>query len=236
VEDVNFSAPFKFYRNEPRPVTIHVVFHEQGEALLADCRLTGSRMLPNQSEPQVTTHFTGRVRLTKHSPKEETVVFRTPSGSTIDAADIYRLYFHGPAYQVVERAWWDGHRVVGLFAKGLSDNHHPPEKPTVIAPRLIEVCFQTAGLWEMGIEGRMGLPLQIRQLKWFRSPSATDDRFYAVVRPQPDRESFDADVTDAKGNLYLQLSGYRTVGLPGAVDPAPLKALQEAMSLLAVPA
>jgi hypothetical protein len=236
VEDVNFSAPFKFYRNEPRPVTIHVVFHQQGDALLADCRLTGSRMLPNQSEPQVTTHFTGRVRLTKQSPKEEVVVFRTPSGSTIDAADIYRLYFHGPAYRVVERAWWDGHRVVGLFTKDLPENHHPSERPTVIAPRLIELCFQTAGLWEMGIEGRMGLPLQIRQLKCFRTPELTDGRFYAVVRPQPDRESFDADVTDAKGNLYLQLSGYRTVGLPGGVAGASLKALQEAMSLLAVPA
>ena len=31
----------------------------------------------------------------------------------IEAADIYRLYFHGPAYQVLERAWWDGKRMSG---------------------------------------------------------------------------------------------------------------------------
>ena len=47
------------------------------------------------------------------------------------------------------------------MAKGLPDNHHPSELPTLMAPRLIELCFQTAGLWEMGVQGRMGLPLHI---------------------------------------------------------------------------
>ena len=65
VEDVNFLAPFKFYRNEPRTVTIQAVFHPQGDAMTADCRLLGSRPLPNQTDPQLTTHFTARVRLTK---------------------------------------------------------------------------------------------------------------------------------------------------------------------------
>ncbi len=36
---------------------------------MADCRLIGRRTLPNQAEPQVTTHFTGRVRLAKQAPE-----------------------------------------------------------------------------------------------------------------------------------------------------------------------
>ena len=68
VEDVNFLAPFKFYKNEPRTVTIEAEFHPEGDAVVADCRLTGRRMLPNQAEPQVTTHFTARVRLTQQAP------------------------------------------------------------------------------------------------------------------------------------------------------------------------
>jgi hypothetical protein len=235
-QDVNFSAPFKFYRNEPRTVTIQAAFHQYGQDLLADCQVIGSRMLPNQTEPQVTTHFTGRVRLANQQPKRMSVAFHTPSGSLIDAAKIYRLYFHGPSYQVVERAWWDGNRVVGVFAARLPEDHFRSEKPTLVAPRLIELCFQTAGLWEMGIQGRMGLPLQVREIKWLRNPVLTDGRFYAVVTPQPNQESFDAEVIDGKGNLYLQLTGYRTIGLPGAVDAAPLKALQEAMSLQALTA
>src|ERR1019366_4672241 len=132
IEEVNFLAPFKFYRNEPRAVSVEATIHPHrgnysqldGLTLLADCRLTGSRLLPNQAEPQVTTHFTARVRLTKLTPQALTVpALRLPDqhleGHIIEAADIYRLYFHGPAYQVVERAWWGGHGIIGLMAKGL---------------------------------------------------------------------------------------------------------------------
>ncbi|HUJ72081.1 MAG TPA: SDR family oxidoreductase, partial [Verrucomicrobiae bacterium] len=152
IEDVNFLAPFKFYRNEPRTVTVEAVIHPHGDGVTADCRLLGHRTLPNQTEPQVTTHFTARVHLTRQAPTlVTTTALGIPEGHIIEAADIYHLYFHGPAYQVVDRAWWDGKRIVGLMAKGLPNNHYPSDLPTWMTPRLIELCFQTAGVWEMGV-------------------------------------------------------------------------------------
>jgi hypothetical protein len=237
VEEVNFLAPFKFYRNEPRTLTVGAAFYPEGDAVVADCRLTGCRPLPNQTEPQITTHFTARVRLTKHAHEVATApALATPAGSIIEAADIYRLYFHGPAYQVLERAWWDGNRIVGLMAKGLPNNHHPSEQPTLMGPRLIELCFQTAGLWEMGVQGRMGLPRHVHQVCLWRSPDLADGRLYAVFTPDPGQGSFDVEVVDTKGNRYLHLSGYQTVALPGGVDAELLKALQAIMSLQAVAA
>jgi len=247
VEDVNFMAPFKFYRNEPRTVTVKASIHPQWDScsqidnltLVADCRLTGSRSLPNQTEPQVTTHFTARVRLTKQMPQAVTMPpLGLPEGHAIEAADIYRLYFHGPAYQVVERAWWDGHRIIGLLAKGLPANHLPSELPTLTAPRLIELCFQTAGLWEMGTQGSMGLPQHIDCVSslLLRVPKPADGTLYAVVTSGQGHGSFDAEVVDAKGNGYLQLRGYRTVVVPNIVNAERLKALQAAMSLETVAA
>ena len=220
-------------------MTVEAVIHPERDTLLADCRLTGQRLLPNQAEPQVTTHFTARVRLTKQTPKAETVpALGLTDGHIIEAADIYRLYFHGPAYQVMERAWWDGHRIVGLLAKGLPANHMPSELPTFMAPRLIELCFQTAGVWEMGAQGRMGLPQHIDRVSslLLPAPESADTRLYAVVTSDPARGNFDAEVVDTKGNRYLHLSGYRTVAVPNAVDAERLKALQAAMSLDAVAA
>ncbi|MGA2920688.1 MAG: SDR family oxidoreductase [Candidatus Sulfotelmatobacter sp.] len=241
LEDVNFLSPFKFYRNQPRTLTIAAAIHPQRDNVLADCRLIGSRSLPNQAEPQVTTHFSAQVRLaqerlTRQTPKAVVVPgMGLPQGHIIEAADIYRLYFHGPAYQVVERAWWDGHRVIGLLARGLPANHLPCELPTALDPRLIELCFQTAGVWEMGVQGRMGLPLHIDRVSLFLPTAESDDtRWYAIVTPDHVRGSFDAEVVDAKGNRYLQLSGYRTAAFPGAVDAEPLKVLQAAMALEAV--
>jgi acyl transferase domain-containing protein/NAD(P)-dependent dehydrogenase (short-subunit alcohol dehydrogenase family) len=232
IEDVNFLAPFKFYRSEPRTVTTEVVISPRGNGLVAECRLIGRRPLPNQAEPQVTTHFTGRVRLAKRPPEALPALrLGTPAGVVIDAADIYRLYFHGPAYQVLERAWWDGKRIVGLMSKGLRNNHHPSELPTVIAPRLIELCFQTAGLWEMGVQGRMGLPQHIDRVSLLLGePDPTQVRLYAVVTPDPKHGAFDAEVVDTAGNHYLCVRGYRTVALPDAVSADRLKALQNLMT------
>ena len=232
LEDVNFLAPFKFYRNELRTVTIEALLHSRGDAVVADCRLVGHRTLPSHTEPQVTTHFNGRVRLTKQAPEAERVrALGTPGGSVIDAADIYRLYFHGPAYQVVERAWWDGNQIVALLNKSLPGNHHPPGQPTLMAPRLIELCFQAAGLWEMGVQGRMGLPLHLDQVSVTLPPELSESRLYAIITPLAAQGSFDAEVLDTSGNRYVRLLGYRTVAFPNALELAPLKALQAAMAL-----
>jgi hypothetical protein len=155
-----------------------------------------------------------------------------PEGSLINAADIYQLYFHGPAYQVIQKAWWNGKQMVGLFAENLAANHHPAELVTALAPRLIELCFQTAGLWEMGVDGRMGLPLHINHLDV--APGITESAhgpFYALVTRKVDQNSFDAEVIDGSGKRLAHLSGYHTIALADSVDARKLKPLRTAMTL-----
>jgi NAD(P)-dependent dehydrogenase (short-subunit alcohol dehydrogenase family)/acyl carrier protein len=237
VEEVNFLAPFKFYRSEPRTLTVETLVHPPGDGLVADCRLIGRRPLPNQSEPQTTIHFTARVRLTKQPLKS--VVGPVPGsqpGAIVEASEIYRLYFHGPAYQVLERAWWDGKRIVALMTNELPANHSPADLPTLMGPRLIELCFQAAGLWEMGVQGRMGLPQHIDRVSVLRPPELAEGRLYAAVTPNPARSSFDAEVLDAAGNRYVQLSGYRTVALPNAIEVERLKPLHALLATEAVAA
>jgi hypothetical protein len=231
IENVDFLAPFKFYRKEPRTLTIRTLFHPDGDhVLLADCRLVGSRQLPNQTEPQITTHFTGRVRLSKKiAQAQNALAISTPTGPAIEANDIYRLYFHGPAYQVLKRAWSEGDRVVGLMNPNLPDNHVPSNQLTTMSPRLIELCFQTAGLWEMAFQGRMGLPRHIDRVMLLRRPETARGPLYATVSSRPENQTFDADVVDTEGNHYLHLSGYQTIALPERVNSESLKALQAAI-------
>ena len=54
--------------------------------------------------------------------------------------------------------------MIGELASDLPVNHQPSDLPTLMSPRLIELCFQTAGLWEMGAHSRMGLPQQVDQV------------------------------------------------------------------------
>jgi acyl transferase domain-containing protein/acyl carrier protein len=233
IEEVNFLAPFKFYKDEPRTVMIQANLYAQGNKLIADCRLFGRRKLAGQAEPLETTHFTARVQVVQQTPGGVTGPKpRLSTEGIVDAAHIYRIYFHGPAYQVLEKAWWDGEHMVGELMCHLPDECKPSDGPTVIGPRLIELCFQTAGLWEMAAQSRMGLPWQVQEVLWLRAPDLTDHRaFYALVRPHPAGGTFDAEVVDAEGNRYLRLDGYRTAQVPSSVDTEPLQALQDAMSL-----
>src|ERR1019366_6545522 len=63
VEDVQFDAPFKFYRAQPRTLILRATFREDGPDLIAECRLIGTRELRAVVEPQVKTHFRGHVRM-----------------------------------------------------------------------------------------------------------------------------------------------------------------------------
>jgi NAD(P)-dependent dehydrogenase (short-subunit alcohol dehydrogenase family) len=227
IEEVNFLAPFKFYRDEPRTVIIQALFYPQGDNLRAECRLIGRRTLPNQSQPQETVHFTARVRVTKQPPQASAgLPIKLTSEAIVDAAQIYRIYFHGPAYQVLDSAWRDGERIIGQMSVDLPTDHDPLQGPTLIGPRLIELCFQTAGLLEISEHNRMGLPLYVHHVSWSRPPELAVGPLFAVVTPDTAGQKFDAEVVDTQGNRYLQLTGYRTVTLPDSVDTELLHALQ----------
>ncbi len=226
IEDVNFLAPFKFYRNEARTVTVEAAIYGDGDSAFADCHLIGLRSLPTQREPQATTHFTARVRLSKGAVEITKGSVPQPAGAVIEAAEIYRVYFHGPAYQVVERAWRSGTRTLGLLSSALPSNHLPPELPLAAAPRLIELCFQTAGLWEIAEQGRFGLPQHVDRISFVPTAAAAHGPIYAVVTSRPEQGTFDAEVVDATGTLCVQLSGYRTVALPVGASDEKLRAFR----------
>jgi hypothetical protein len=226
IEDVRFLAPFKLYRDEPRRARLEAVLRAEDGGLVADCRLIGSRTLSGQPAPQVTTHFTARVRLGRMArPVERLAPPQPPDGIGVAAEDVYRIYFHGPAYRVLERVWRDGDRVVGLMAGGLPPGHLPAERPARLAPRLIELCFQTAGIAEIARTGRMGLPDRIEQVTAGAANETVDDRLFAVVTARADG-AFDAHVVDGAGSVHVALRGYRTVELPAPVAAEQIAPLQ----------
>ena len=158
VEDIEFLAPFKFYRDEPRRVVVQAIFTGDGEELVARCRLIGRREFAAAERVEETVHFTGRVRLARQAAKDGEVA-EVPERSpvTLDPGVIYDLYFHGPAYRVLGEAWTlDKEAVVGRLPSGLPTHHVPAEAVTLSGPRLAELCFQTAGLIEFSDSDRVG--------------------------------------------------------------------------------
>ena len=218
LEDVELLAPFKFYRDEPRTLELRALVRDGGDGgLVADCKLIGRRSLPGQ-EASETLHFTGCVRLAREVAAAPTA---SAPGEMPEAAvgrdAVYRVYFHGPAYQVLDRAWREDGRTVGAMSRDLPPQYEPPERETDFVPRLIELCFQTAGVWELATAGRMALPTHVDRVTRFDGADAPG-RLWAVVTPRDDGDGTDAEVIDERGRVRVRLEGYRTTALPGGVD------------------
>jgi acyl transferase domain-containing protein/acyl carrier protein len=228
IEDVEFAAPFKLYRDESRTARISARLRPGPDgSLVADCRLVGRRTLANGTD-QVTDHASARVVLAAEGSEAPVAVVPSADAEpVVDAEAIYRIYFHGPTYQVLARAWRVDGEVVGQFAADLPANHRPAGAPTNTAPRLLELCFQVAGVHELGTSHRMALPARIDRVELFGR--VNDSRpHWAVVRPT--EGGADAEVIDEDGRVALRLRGYGTVVLPDGPVPellAPLRAAME---------
>ncbi len=217
VEDVAFAAPLKFYRDEPRTLSVRAVVRPDGDELVAECELSAERLLPGSDVPQRTVHFTGRVRLGLTAPEQETIdPVPDAAGPTLDADRVYSFYFHGPAYQVVRSAWSGGEVSVAEFADDLPPNHDPDDLPLVTAPRLVEHCFQTAGLWQAGREDRLALPMQVGSARVVADPASFDGPVHARAS-EIEPGVFDCVVTAVDGTVLVRLDGYRTIPLPAPI-------------------
>jgi hypothetical protein len=187
--------------------------HPDGTDLVAECALSAERILPGSDSPQWTVHFTGSVRFAEQADEPESEPLPEDGGG-IGPAEVYRLYFHGPAYQVVGSAWGTGEGAAGRFASGLPAAFDPVAGPVISGPRLTELFFQTAGLWEAGRYGRLALPLHVGRVRLLAEP-AEREGIVAVVRP--DGDGFAGSVLDPTGQVLLRIEDYRTIPLPNPV-------------------
>ncbi|HYL07022.1 MAG TPA: SDR family NAD(P)-dependent oxidoreductase, partial [Candidatus Udaeobacter sp.] len=228
IEDLDFAAPFKFYRDDARTVLLDAHVVQDVDDIVIACCLSGSRTLAGRSEPQVTTHFTGQVRLSRDVRHGAPGAVPRACDRLISAEDIYRVYFHGPAFRVLAEAWSDGSKLIGRYSPRLPTLTSGDDGALRTPPRLVELCFQTVGVLEMGRTGRLALPAHADRIV-FHEPAAGQGELFAAVTPADGSAGFGADVVDPTGRIVIELGGYRTVELPLAIDQSLLEPFQDAV-------
>jgi hypothetical protein len=233
LKDICFNAPFKFYRNEPRRITWKAQVVREAEGLVAHVILESTLALKSRPD-EIMRHFSGKVALVPVQEEMDEQMVQPPvwnGAYTLQPDDIYKLYFHGPAFQVLDGVQRAGDSMLGKLRKDLP-SITAGGQALLSTPVLVELCLQTAGVWEVGSTGVLGLPHSIGQLKLYRTKTNGIPIFAEVfpIEGEDGRLQFDARVVDAKGHLYLELKDYRTAPLPYAVENElvePLKALMK---------
>ena len=214
LRDVEFLLPFKFHRMKPATLHLTVLGRPgDGGALVFEVQIS-SKLQPKPGVPvQERLHFRGRVWAEHAALAPRNVPFRSPGQPNVDRQTVYRVFFHGPAYQVVAGVQLEDGRAVGVMQRDLPPNGADPTAAGLVAPRLVELCFQTAGILDIAERNVLALPAALASLRIHRTQPGDGQPFAEVTRRQD--EGFDARVLDADGNVYVELSGYRTVALPG---------------------
>ncbi|GIL15579.1 MAG: hypothetical protein BroJett039_07520 [Chloroflexota bacterium] len=222
VMNEKFERPFKFHRMQPQTLYLNAWAEPTGDGeLVAHTTLKSITQMPRaEMPPQEKIHFTADVLLTRDESEKPNIEFTAPAANTLNitAEQIYKIYFHGPAYQVLERVQVDGDTAIAEIKMNLPADTARGEGEWLIAPRLVEFCFQTTGIWEIKTRGVMALPMAIGSVSAYRQLREADGKkLYAMVQALNDGAQFDAMVVDETGAVYAHLRGYRTVQLPGNV-------------------
>ncbi|MCC7162636.1 MAG: SDR family NAD(P)-dependent oxidoreductase [Anaerolineae bacterium] len=224
VTNEEFERPFKFYRMQPQTLYLSAWAEPARDAKLVAHTVLKSMtpVMRGEMPPQVKIHFNADVVLARRAQDQPTI---TPDLSLlkkrtkwINAEQIYSIYFHGPAYKVLERARVEGDTAIGELKTPLAADTAQGQGDWLLAPRLVELCFQTAGVWAIKTNGVMALPRAIGSVSAHRQlRDAGGQPLYAIVKTTDGGASFDATVVDGSGEIYVSLSSYQTVALPGTV-------------------
>jgi hypothetical protein len=220
VESEQMLGAFKFFRMEPRTLYLSAAIRPAANGdLIAHAILRSVTKPAKEGLPtQVKEHFIADVRLTLASGEKPTMEFELPAEGDLPvlADEIYKTFFHGPAYQVIERAGVHGPVCVAAMPPSLSPNTEPDGVESLMAPRLLELCFQAAALWHVKTHNAMAFPLGFKSATAYRQPAEAEGRrLYCLCRTENNGESFDAYVVDETGNIFVELKSYLTVGRPG---------------------
>jgi len=217
LEEIEFLTALKFYRNQPRRLIWRTFAQGQSDEMVVYVTLESSpRLKVKETAPVV--HFRSKVYLRRGEMPARLLSTSAPAwnGQPILEADtIYKVYFHGPAFQVLGGVQHANGVVLGKLNTALppfaSQSHS-----WLTSPKLVELCLQTAGVWEIARQGVLALPHAINRLTFYKVPSE-ETELYAEVEPRQSEEGslyFNARVVDSGGQICLELEGYRTVPLP----------------------
>lgn len=150
-----------------------------------------------------------------------------PGPQAVGAQEIYRLFFHGPAFQVVEAAEWrDGALLTRLQAP--LPPWHRDGRATLTAPRLLELALQSAGLLALAERLSMEIPCTIARIdRYLPTGESAPPALFALA--ERGAEGIDIDVLDHDGLVHLRVTGYRTAPLPFPIARDRMETLHRAL-------
>ena len=198
---VSFSAPVKLYGDAETTVVVRA---ERTSDHTVRCSLT-SRRQGRGGRILEAEHFSASLRLSDSANVEALPPAFFFAEEPVTRSDIYRRFFHGPGFQVLQEVGAVAEN--GLIADAVVD-HSAMGEGLLTRPLVLEVAFQAAGLHRMAVHGQMALPASVEALRL--AGQAVDGEPLGVMVQVREDGAYDIDVDGAQGAI-LRVRGFRMI-------------------------
>ncbi|RME47384.1 MAG: SDR family NAD(P)-dependent oxidoreductase, partial [Deltaproteobacteria bacterium] len=162
------------------------------------------------------------------NPKKRTLEIAGGIDPGIDREEIYRRFFHGPRFQVLDRVVATSEEAIVTEVRRIDPSDFFRDLPNpefATAPMLLEALFQAAGVWEMYHHATASLPDSIWNLEIYRRIPARGKLFALARFRECEKDSrgfmrrfYDLEVIDERARAILSVQRYATISV-GELPP-----------------
>jgi NAD(P)-dependent dehydrogenase (short-subunit alcohol dehydrogenase family)/3-hydroxymyristoyl/3-hydroxydecanoyl-(acyl carrier protein) dehydratase len=217
LKEVNFFRPIKLLRNRPQAVRINGTLQAGEPYMEIESDFINSK---GQKVGNTRLHFTAKTLdnfvSTWGEVKQEALAY-IEAPLSVSKEEIYEKYFHGPSFQVLGG-------IIRVDEKASLAVYHTTPRPqwndgprTLLAnPMLIEAALQCCGFQDMTFLRKTTLPNAIAEVGVLNAAQPPKELFlYGVSKglTADGKTLHDAYVFDAQGQVWVELHGYRAIGL-----------------------
>jgi NAD(P)-dependent dehydrogenase (short-subunit alcohol dehydrogenase family)/3-hydroxymyristoyl/3-hydroxydecanoyl-(acyl carrier protein) dehydratase len=216
--NVRFAVPIKLLRNKAADVRIKAAAAGDG----VEMRIESDFVSPKGLRlGQTRTHFravSAADAASSWTQDKRPVLPRTVKYKA-DAAAIYKTYFHGPSFQVLDGVISvDKTSVLAVFKRPAAPLWKQGSQKLVFHPLVFEALFQACGWRDIQFDRTMALPDAVGAAIVYNHEPQDPDKLFLYGefkgRTEDGRSLYDAWAFDADFNLAAELRGYAMIPTP----------------------
>jgi len=216
--NVRFAVPIKLLRNKPAEIKIKAAAGPDGLEMRMESDFVSPKGLRLGS---TRTHFKAVSAADAPSSWKDSMhpVLPKVKKYKADAQEIYKTYFHGPSFQVLDGILSvEKNSVLAVFKRPSAPLWKNGQQKLVFHPLVFEALFQACGWRDIQFDRAMALPDAVgAAIVYDHEPQDPETLFlYGVFkgRTEDNRSLYDAWAFDAEFKLTAELHDYAMIPTP----------------------
>ena len=206
--NIEFKLPIKLYKNRPLDINLLAEKSDRVISMMIKSDFINPKGI---KVGETRMHFTARY-VDDDVKFSDILLPKKKEKYKATKDDIYKIYFHGPSFQVLDGIIESNRDfVIGVFKKPSKRLTKTGDFRYIFHPMIIEAVFQTCGWRDLDIDNRMTLPHSIGEVKIIDNNEDPDKLYtYSVFKGFNEfgRSVYDGYAFDDEGRIWVELKNY----------------------------